>query len=433
VTQHGVKHLLITSRGGPEQPGAADMVKELLAAGAEQCRIVACDLTCLESVRSLVASVPTQHPLRGVLHLAGVLDDGLVKSQTPERFARVLAPKLRGSLNLHLATSDIDLDAFVLFSSVASISGSPGQSNYAAANAFMNALAVQRQKRGLAAKSLAYGLWKPSGTGMTAHLGAAELVRMERQGVAALTVEEGLALLDDALGRPDACLVPVKLRLATLQGLEAEGAASPLLRGLVRPALKQLGSVESQSANRLVESLSGLSEPQQLERLLELVRREAAAVLGLSDVAAVRPAGLLRDLGFDSLMAVELRNRLSQRVGAALPSTLAFDYPTPEAIADLLRRQLSSALEAATTPDAGAPTDPAEAMSWIFQRLSPARLQASGLLDRLLALVTSNTAVTAVAQENVMRAAQELTAAQMDAELDAVLGGDETFLSLAGE
>ena len=216
VDRHGVRHLLLTSRRGLETPGAPELVAALQALGAETVQVVSCDVSDRESVRSVLSGIPAERRLTGVFHLAGVLDDGIVPALTGERLERVLRPKLDGAYHLHELTADQDLAAFVLFSSVAGL-GSPGQANYAAANVFLDALAAERRQRGLAGMSLMWGFWEPRGAGMTAHLGRAELMRMRRQGVQPLSLELGLELLDAALSRPDAVLIPLRLDVGVMQ------------------------------------------------------------------------------------------------------------------------------------------------------------------------------------------------------------------------
>ena len=216
VEGQGVQHLLLTSRRGLQTPGAAELVAELQVLGAQTVQVVSCDVSDRDAVRSLLDGIPADRPLTGVFHLAASLDDGIVPALTGERLERVLRPKVDGAYHLHELTADLDLAAFVLFSSVAGLGGA-GQANYAAANVFLDALAAERRHRGLAAQSLAWGLWEPRGTGLTARLGKAELLRMRRQGVLPLSHELGLELLDAAQSLPDAALMPVRLDVGVLQ------------------------------------------------------------------------------------------------------------------------------------------------------------------------------------------------------------------------
>ena len=217
VGVHGVRHLLLTSRRGMDAPGASELVAALRELGAETVSVVACDAADRTALAAVIAAIPAERGLTGVYHLAGVLDDGVVTELTADRLERVLRPKVDGAWNLHELTRDHDLSAFVLFSSAAGVMGSPGQANYAAANAFLDALISHRRKQGLAGISLAWGLWEQQGTGMTAHLGAADLQRMRRQGLMPMSIEHGLELFDEAMARPHATAVPVQLDLQRLQ------------------------------------------------------------------------------------------------------------------------------------------------------------------------------------------------------------------------
>ena len=224
----------------------------------------ACDVSERAEVARLLAGI--ERELTAVFHLSAVLDDGLLGAQTPARMSAVLGAKLAGALHLDELTRERDLDAFVLFSSAAGTLGNAGQTTYAAANAGLDALAAQRRKRGLAGTSLAWGLWQPSGTGLTSKLGRAELERMARQGIAPLSTQQGMQLMDAALQQPEAQLVPVHLLLAQLQRAhEQQGSAPALLRALLRPGLRRASGVK-RDASALRERLSGLSEAERWPR-----------------------------------------------------------------------------------------------------------------------------------------------------------------------
>ncbi|MEV5879655.1 amino acid adenylation domain-containing protein [Streptomyces sp. NPDC052101] len=339
VRTRGVRRLVLTSRQGDQAPGAADLAAELTEAGADSVRIVTCDVTDREALAGLIGSIDD---LDSVWHLAGVLDDGLLPDQNAERLDRVLAPKLDAALHLHELTRDHALSEFVMFSSLAGVLGSAGQSTYAAGNAFLDAFAVWRVHAGLPARSLSWGLWEQAGTGLTAHLGQAELTRIRRMGVEPLSVDEGLRTLDAALATDSpGHLVPVRLGLASLHRGQDEVPA--LLRAMVRTRLRRANASETPSGLR--GRLAALSPDQRRESVTLLVRSAAASVLGLPDEGAVSAQQVLRDLGLDSLMAVELRRRVSQETDVPLPATLAFDYPTPSAMAEFLleRMDLSQA------------------------------------------------------------------------------------------
>ncbi|MEV4923832.1 SDR family NAD(P)-dependent oxidoreductase [Streptomyces roseoverticillatus] len=330
VAERGVTHLLLASRRGPDAPDADALRDELTALGAEV-RIVTCDVADRQAVTALVASVPDAHPLTAVIHTAGVLDDGMVTSLTPERLSAVLRPKADAAWHLHEATKDLDLAAFVLFSSISGVTGTPGQGNYAAGNVFLDALARHRTARGLPAQSLSWGAWE-QGRGMTATLSETDMRRIASYGASPLTVDQGLALLDAAGACDEAHLVA----LGRASGpVRATGPVPPVLRGLVRSGRRAaaITATGAGTAAQLVGRLAGLGEDERLRFMTDLVRAEAAAVLGHASAEAVDARREFQDLGFDSLTSVELRNRLSVATGLRLPATLVFDYPNPAALA----------------------------------------------------------------------------------------------------
>ncbi|MFE9858105.1 type I polyketide synthase [Streptomyces sp. NPDC005780] len=343
VRAHGARRLVLLSRRGGNTPEARSFVRELEAAGAERVDLVAGDVADRAAVAAVLEGIHPSHPLTAVFHLAGVLDDGLVEGFTAERLHRVMAPKVQGARLLDELTERLDLAAFVLFSSAAGTLGTAGQSGYAAANATLDALAANRRKRGLAGLSLAFGLWEQAGVGMTAHLGKAELGRLRRQGIGALTSTEGLKALDAALARPESQLMPVHLELASLRHALGDAEAPPLLRDMLQRTTEGTRAEVSETAQSLDTRMADASEAERPALLLDLVRSEAADVLGLPGPGSVPADRALRSLGIDSLTMVQLRKRLAKRLNTTLPATLVFDYPTAEAIVGLL-------LHDATTP-----------------------------------------------------------------------------------
>ncbi len=338
VARYGVAHVVLVSRTGADAEGASELVGRLADAGAEV-SVVACDVADRDAVAALLAGLDPRYPLKGVFHAAGVLDDGLIASLTPERVDVVLRAKVDGAWNLHELTQDLDLSAFVMFSSMAGIVGSPGQGNYAAANSFLDALAAYRRAQGLAGLSVAWGLWEQT-SAMTRHLADRDRARMSRVGLAPLSTRQALQLFDDAMLADRSVLVAARIDAA---GLGASGVVPPLLRELVtRPGRRLVADTDNlESTSGLAARLQGLSAEQRHLQLVELVCTNAATVLGRSS-ADIGADLAFQDLGFDSLTAVELRNRLKTATGLILSPALIFDYPTPAALAAHVDEQLSS-------------------------------------------------------------------------------------------
>ena len=326
VAEQGVRSLLLASRQGPDAQGALELREDLEALGA-RVSVVACDVSDRRAVEVLLGEVPEEFPLGAVIHAAGALDDGVIESLTAERVRRVMAPKLDGAWHLHELTRHMDLQAFVLFSSAAGVFGSPGQGSYAAANSFLDALAAHRRARGLAGTSMAWGLWEQT-TGLTSALDETQLLRLKRTGTSALSSTQGMELYDAAYAQGDALLLPVGLDFAMLRRWAAAGLLPALLRGVVR-----VPSRRAVSGGSLARRLADAPEAEHEGIVMELVRAETAAVLGHANSRAIDPQRTFRDLGFDSLTAVELRNRLNAIAGLRLDATLVFDYPRPAQVA----------------------------------------------------------------------------------------------------
>ncbi|GAB2730746.1 type I polyketide synthase [Kitasatospora kifunensis] len=344
VTEYGARHLLLVSRRGPAADGAAQLREELTALGATV-TVVACDTADRAQVAALIAAVPTGQPLTAVIHTAGVLDDGVVTALTPERVDTVLRPKLGAALHLHELTRELDLAAFVLFSSAAGVLGNPGQANYAAANACLDALAHRRRQLGLPGVSLAWGYWSDA-SGLTRHLGAADLQRNKRLGMLGLSAAEGMALLDAGLrgqaseAAAPPVLVAAKFDVPALRAAARSGPVAPLLRGLAPVARPSARAADASGTDSLRDRLARLGTQEQSEALVSLVRQHAANVLGHTTPEAVRADRAFKEAGFDSLTAVELRNRLASATGLTLSATIVFDYPKPVALAEHLRVRL---------------------------------------------------------------------------------------------
>ncbi|MBP8535267.1 type I polyketide synthase, partial [Streptomyces sp. MK37H] len=337
VAERGVRHLLLVSRRGGEAPGANELTTELAELGATV-SWSACDVADRDALAAALAAVPAEHPLTAIVHTAGVLDDGVIGSLTHERVDHVMRPKVDAAWHLHELTRDLDLTAFVLFSSASGVFGTPGQGNYAAANAFLDALAAHRRAEGLPAVSLSWGPW--AGAGMAGGLDEADISRMRRAGLPPLSPAEGLALLDAALTTDEVAPVPMRVDAVALRAQAAAGALAPLLRGLVRVPVRRAVDTAAGCGSALAERLAGLSAAEQDRLLLDLVRTQVAAVLGYAGPQAVEEGRAFKELGFDSLTAVELRNLLREATGLRLPPTLVFDYPTSTALAGHLRQEI---------------------------------------------------------------------------------------------
>ncbi|MFF4017277.1 SDR family NAD(P)-dependent oxidoreductase [Streptomyces sp. NPDC001843] len=339
VATHGVRGLLLTSRRGPDAPGATELADTLRESGAEV-TLAACDV----ADRDALAALLDAHPgITAVVHTAGVVDDATLGRLTPAQLHRVLAPKADAARHLHELTSG--LEAFVLFSSAAGVLGGAGQANYAAANASLDALAAHRRAHGLPAVSLAWGLWDPATGGMGAELTDTDLERMARTGLRPLGAQQGLALLDAAVTGPRALTVPVRLDVPAL-ARSLSGAVPGLLRSLVRVPARRTAAAGGTAAGgtALRDRLAAIGDREKRAALvLDLVRRHVRTVLGFPDSQAVEADKPFKDFGFDSLTAVEFRNALAAETGVRLPATLVFDYPTPAELVAHLHKELAPA------------------------------------------------------------------------------------------
>ncbi len=383
VARHGVRNLILVSRRGPDAPGAAELVAELSAVGA-RAHVVACDAADGVALAKVIADIPVQRPLSGVIHAAGVLDDAVVTSLTPDRVDAVLRAKVDAGWNLHELTRELDLSAFVLFSSMAGLVGSSGQGNYSAANSFLDGLAVHRRAHGLPAISLAWGLWDQA-SAMTGALSVADRARFGRDGIVAMSVGEALELMDTALIVDEPYISPAHIDLAALRVKFDSGALPPMFVDLINaPRRRQvddsLAAAKSKSA--LLQRLEGLAEDEQHAVLLDLVRSNVATVLGNSSPQAIDPGRAFQELGFDSLTAVEMRNRLKTTTGLALSPTLIFDYPNSAALAGYMHRELVGSSEQHAPAAA-----PGEAeIQRVVGSIPVKRLRQAGVLELLLAL-----------------------------------------------
>jgi polyketide synthase 12 len=385
VAEHGVRNLVLLSRRGPDALGAAELVAELTAGGA-QVTLAACDAADRSALDKVLAAIPAAHPLSGVIHAAGVIDDAVIASLTPERLDAVLRAKVDAAWNLHELTQHLDVSAFVMFSSMAGTVGSPGQANYAAANTFLDALAAHRRATGHPAVSLAWGLWEQA-SAMTGHLGAADQARLSRGGLTALTSHEALDLFDRSLSAGQPYVMPARLDVAAFRSQFSLDALPPLFTGLVQGSTRRQADNNANAArskSALAQRLHGLSETEQHDVLLQLVRSHIATVLGTQAPEAINPDNAFSDLGFDSLTAVELRNRLKSATGLALSPTIIFDYPTPATLSHYIRSEIVGTADPAATVDVA---------DLEIQRLVGSipvnRLRQAGVLEMLLSLAGS--------------------------------------------
>ncbi len=344
VTQHDVGHLLLVSRQGIQAKGASELQAELEGLGASV-RIEACDASQRQALKSLLDSVSVEYPLTGIVHAAGVLDDGVIDSLTAERVERVLTAKADAAWYLHELTEHMDLSLFVLFSSAAGAFGSPGQGNYAAANAFLDALACYRRVRGLPGCSMAWGYWEQA-SGLTGDLSEIDISRMTRSGVAALSSEHGLELFDNALKTGEAMILPVRLDLRAMRTQARIGILPTLFSDLIRIPPRR----SSQESRTLARRLAETPENERENILLELVRTQVATVLGHTSPETINTQQTFKELGFDSLTAVELRNRLNTTTGLLLPATLIFDYPTSTLVTQHLLTELTGTQQSLAKP-----------------------------------------------------------------------------------
>ncbi|MFC9636609.1 type I polyketide synthase [Streptomyces mirabilis] len=342
--------VVLLSRSGPAA-GVAALAAELAELGA-WVRVSACDAADRDALAAVVAGIPDDCPLASVVHAAGIIDDGTIATLTPERLSKVLSPKADAAWHLHELTAHLNLDHFVMFSSAAAAFGAPGQGNYVAANSFLDALAGHRQTAGLPGTSLQLGPWAHE-EGIGRNLGEELLSRIDRSGILGIGAEEGLALLDVALNRDEAVLIPARLDVAGARTRAArDGDLPPLLRLLAGGPTRRtaVAAAEGRPGEALRHRLASLSGPERDRALLDLVRVHVAAVLGHASAEVIEAGRAFTDLGFDSLTAVDLRNRLRGETGLRLPATLVFDYPTPLVLAGLLRTELTGELPAAAEP-----------------------------------------------------------------------------------
>ena len=411
VSAHGVRNLVLVSRRGLAAPGAPELVAELNAAGAEV-QVVACDAADREALAKVIADIPVQHPLSAVIHAAGAIDDAVVTSLTPERMDVALRAKADAAWNLHELTRDLDVSAFVLFSSMAGLVGSSGQGNYAAANSFLDALAAHRRAHDLPAISLGWGLWDQA-SAMTGGLATVDFARFARDGIEAMSSDEALQLFDTALIVDEPFVLPAHIDLVALRAKFDGGTLPPMFVDLINaPTRRQVGDslAAEKSKSVLLQRLDGLPEDEQHSMLLDLVRSHIATVLGSASPESIDPDQAFQELGFDSLTAVEMRNRLKSATGLPLSPTLIFDYPNSAALAGHIRRELVG-----TSEQAAPVAVPGEAeIQRVVGSIPVKRLRQAGVLELLLELANESDGGGQTAQPKAGEAASEKSIADMD-------------------
>jgi short-subunit dehydrogenase len=355
LAERGAEHLLLLSRRGPDAPGAAALAERLTALGAASVTIEACDVADRDRLAAVLAAIPDDRPLTAVLHTAAVLDDALISALSREQIENALRVKAEGALHLHELTADRELDAFVLFSSVAGICGVAGQGNYAPGNAYLDALAAHRRARGLAATSIAWGYWADGG--LATDEAAARFARL---GLAGMAAGPAVRALERTLtrGETHALVADVDWTVLDAAGPEPHPLLSELpvikARAAERAASGATGASRASdtAGPALAEKAAAAASAAERERIVaDTVLAEAAVVLGLASARGIEPDGAFRDIGFDSLAAVRLRNRLSALSGIALPVTLVYDHPSPRAVAGYLAARLAPARSAAPGTD----------------------------------------------------------------------------------
>ncbi|MFD3306916.1 SDR family NAD(P)-dependent oxidoreductase, partial [Streptomyces sp. NPDC058694] len=421
IARHGIRHLLLISRSGMTAPGAADLLGELSELGA-QVRIEACDVADRDALAALLAGIDPEHPLKGVVHTAGVAANGMIETLTEEQIEYVLRPKVDGAWHLHELTRELDLTAFVLFSSSSSVMDGPGQGNYAAANLFLSGLAEHRVAQGLPAQSLAWGLWG-DGHGMVQGLSDRDRERIRRWGMREMSAVDGLALLDLATRVPLPVLLLARLDPVAI-GDRAEGVPA-VLRAIARPTVRRAvaGGAFAQAGPALAERLAGLSRAEGERAVLDLVRTHVAAVLGYGSAEAIAPDRAFQEMGFDSLGAVELRNRLKAATGVPVRSTAVFDFPTPYALAESLHAEL-----APEGGDDGTAARDEERVRRALQAIPLRRLRDAGLMAGLLELAGLGGDEARVPGEDGPERAEvpDIDAMDADSLISMALGGSDS-------
>ncbi|PXX54880.1 acyl transferase domain-containing protein [Nocardia tenerifensis] len=334
LVDRGARHLVLVSRRGERAAGAETLAAELRSGGAVV-TMAACDVADKNAMSAIIDAIPAAHPLAGLIHSAGVLDDGLIATLTEKQLARVLRPKIAGTLILHELTEHLDLRFFVLMSSLAGVIGAAGQANYAAANSFLDAMARLRRSQGLAATSIAWGLWADA-SAMTEHLAGGGVARLAGRGLVPMRTPEALGMFDAAVGQPDASIIAASIDTRALLADRASGGSAPMFDTL----LPDLGEERSDRVADPLENLADQPDSDWEAALTRFVRAEIAAVLRFGDGPSLPVDRSFQELGLDSLGALQLRNRINASVGLSMPVSVVFDHPTVTRLAQHVTAQL---------------------------------------------------------------------------------------------
>ncbi|WP_338894332.1 SDR family NAD(P)-dependent oxidoreductase [Streptomyces sp. TG1A-60] len=356
LASRGVPHLTLVGRRGAATPGVEDLVAELTAAGTHV-TVAACDVTDRDSLAGVLARIPAEFPLVGVVHAAGVGQAMMLDRTGPAELADVLGGKVAGAVHLDELTRGLDLRMFVTFASGAGIWGSGGQAAYAAANAFLDALVIRRRAQGLPGTSVAWGAW--GGLGMASNEDARDHLR--DRGMLPMDPDLAIEALAQAVDAGEECLTVADIDWARFVDTFTATRVSALLSDLPEARQAQAAPTGGEQRPDLGRRLAPLPDAQRRQILLDLVRNEVAAVLKHPDVRAVEAARTFKDLGFESLTAVELRNRLNRETGLRLPATMVFDHPTPATLVSYIERELDLGAPAASSGsdvEAGAAVTP---------------------------------------------------------------------------
>lgn len=389
VKAHGARHLLLVSRNGAAAPDAGAVKERLEELGAEV-TIKACDTSDAGSLAALLKAIPAAHPLTGIFHTAGVLADATIANMTADQIARVFAPKVDAAWHLHEQTRHLDLAVFVLYSSINGVLGNAGQGNYAAANTFLDSLAIVRRRLGLPATSLGWGWWQPV-TNLSRSFSTADTARIARVGFAPITIENGNALLDAAVDSPFPALAASPFNRQTLDENRDIGTLHPLLTALAGAGATRRGRSAADKAADLLRELKGLAESARIKKVEALVGQLTLSTLGLGEGAKLNLEDSFKDIGIDSLMALTLRNQVNMAFGLRLPATLVYDYPTPKVLADHLVERLFPQKADDENVDRHAQSGPDDAeIRATISSIPLDRLRGLGLLETLLQIASGH-------------------------------------------